>query len=74
MELNGFFNTLSSLMIKCEFKVGKCHSIVRISIFRVNFKDMLEPSDSIFKLAASLIAASHVIKQLLALRSLKNKM
>ena len=55
------------IIISCHLEVAKSETILRVSMFWLYFKDMMEPSDSILELPNLLIHATNVVKKFLAL-------
>ncbi len=58
-------------MIPSHFEVAESETILGVSMFRLHFEDMVEPSDCILELPDLLIHTTNVVKKFLALCVLK---
>ena len=65
--LDSKLDTRQCIMISCHLEVAKSETILRVSMFWLYFKNMMEPSDSIFELPNLLIHATNVVKKLFTL-------
>ena len=65
--LDSKLDTRQCIMISCHLEVAKSETILRVSMFWLYFKDMVEPSDSILELSDLLIHATNVVKKFLTL-------
>jgi len=50
-----------------HLEVAKCETILGVSMFRLHFKDMVEPSDCILELPYLLIHTTNIVKKFLTL-------